>query len=279
MNETGPGRAAQGAATAPLLVLALASSLVVACVAASRVGSSAPIEESRATWRPGPETSWQWQLTGAVDLAVDAQLFDIDLFDNDASVVVALHAQGRRVICYLSAGTWENWRPDADQFPTAVLGRRNGWPGERWLDIRQLALLGPIMLARLDLCAAKGFDGVEFDNVDGYSNSTGFPLSTQDQRRYNIFLAEAARARGLSPGLKNDLEQVGDLLPYFDWALSEQCFQYDECEALSPFVAAGKAVFVVEYKLDPQQFCPAARALGFNAMQKHLDLDAWRSVC
>jgi hypothetical protein len=206
-------------------------------------------------------------------------MYDIDLFDNSASVVASLHAQGRKVVCYVSAGSWENWRPDAGQFPESVKGKSNGWPGEKWLDIRRLDVLGPIMEARMDLCQAKGFDGIEFDNVDGYDNNTGFPLTYQDQITYNKFLANAAHARGLSAGLKNDVEQVVDLLPFFDWALSEECFQYDECDALLPFVRAGKAVFVVEYALSTSQFCPQANAMNFNAMRKNLDLDAYREPC
>ena len=41
-----------------------------------------------------------------------------------------------------------------------------------------------------------------------------------------------AHSRGLEVGLKNDVEQVGQLVGYFDWQLNEECFQYDECEAL-----------------------------------------------
>ncbi len=230
-------------------------------------------------WQPAPGTSWQWQLTTPVDRSVDAAIYDIDLFDNDASVVAALHAQGREVICYLSAGTWENWRPDAGRFPAAVRGSSNGWPGERWLDIRRLDVLGPIMEARLDLCKTKGFDGVEADNVDGYANRTGFPLTYQDQLTYNRYLAGAAHARGLSIGLKNDLDQVRDLVSSFDWALNEQCFQYNECQLLTPFISAGKAVFQVEYSLSTSQFCPQALAMGFSSMRKRQALDAYREPC
>jgi hypothetical protein len=231
-------------------------------------------------WRPGPRTTWQWQLTTPVDLSVAAEMFDIDLFDNGADVVAALHAGGRRAVCYLSAGTYEPGRPDSGAFPAAVLGDQvQGWPDERWLDIRRLDVLGPIMERRLDLCRAKGFDGVEPDNVDGYSNATGFPLTAADQLAYNRFLVAAAHARGLSIGLKNDLEQAAELQPEYDWALNEECFQNGECDLLRPFVAAGKAVFNVEYSLDPSAFCPQAQALGFMSMRKSLALDASRTPC
>jgi Tol biopolymer transport system component len=238
-------------------------------------------------WQPAVGTSWQWQLTGpAIDPSFDAEMYDIDLFDNEASTVAALHAQGRKVICYLSAGSWEDWRPDADQFPASVLGNAyEGWPGERWLDIRQIDLLAPIMGARLDQCQAKGFDGVEPDNIDGYTNDTGFPLTYQDQLDYNLWLAAEAHARGLSIGLKNDDEQVGDLLSHFDWALTEDCFAQDWCDEVAPFVSAGKAVFAAEYtdELTTNQFldqvCPQAGTSGLSAILKNRDLDAWREAC
>jgi hypothetical protein len=232
-------------------------------------------------WTPARLTTWQWQLTGLpVDETVDAAMYDIDLFDTAASVVTGLHARGRKVVCYMSAGSWEDWRPDAARFPPSVRGAPlTGWPGERWLDIRRLDMLGPLMEARMDLCKQKGFDAIEPDNVDGYANRSGFPLTAADQLRYNTWLSAAAHARGLSIGLKNDLDQVESLVTHFDWALVEQCFEYDECHLLAPFTKAGKAVFAVEYSLPTAEFCGRARALGFNAMRKNLKLDAYRAAC
>lgn len=231
-------------------------------------------------WQPAPGTSWQWQLTGTIDTSFDVDMYDIDLFDAPQNTIDQLHSAGRVVICYFSAGSWEDWRPDAGDFPPSVLGNPlDGWPGEKWLDIRRLDILGPIMEARLDLALAKSCDGVEADNVDGYANNTGFPLSYQDQITYNTWLAAEAHTRGLSIGLKNDLGQIPALEPIFDWALNEQCFEYDECEDLLPFIQAGKAVFGVEYAGDADIFCPQANALDFDWLMKNLNLDAWRLSC
>ena len=231
-------------------------------------------------WQPEPGTTWQWQLTGEIDTTFDVEMYDIDLFDTPQVVIDGLHAAGRIVICYFSAGSFEDWRPDAAAFPAEALGAPlDGWPGERWLDIRRLAALEPVMTARLDLAVSKGCDGVEPDNVDGYTNDTGFALSSEDQRIYNIWLATEAHARDLSVGLKNDLDQVEALLPYFDWALNEECFRYDECERLMPFVAVGKAVFGVEYDGEPADFCPQANEVNFDWLLKNLELDAWRISC
>jgi len=206
-------------------------------------------------------------------------MFDVDLFETPTSTVDTLHQRGRAVVCYLSAGSWEDFRPDTDAFPEQVKGKSNGWPGERWLDIRQLDILGPIMEARLDLCAQKGFDGVEFDNIDGYVNNTGFPLTAADQTAYNVFLANAAHARGLSAGLKNNVEQAATQQRSFDFAINEECYAYNECGLLTPFINANKAVFHVEYDIATTTFCPATTTLGFSSMLKHLNLDAWQQTC
>ena len=223
--------------------------------------------------------TWQWQLAGTIDTTVDAELFDVDLWETPQAVIDTLHAQDRVVVCYMEAGSWADFRPDADLFPESVKGRTVGWPGEKWLDIRQLDVLGPIMEARLDLCAAKGFDGVEFDLIDGWTNNTGFPLTAADQTTYNLFLAAAAQERGLKAGFKNNVEQARAQEPYFDFAVNEECFQYDECGLLTPFVDAGKPVFHVEYAVAVAKFCPVTEALGFSSMKKRLNLNAWFNAC
>jgi hypothetical protein len=233
-----------------------------------------------APWSPGPRTTWQVQFSGRLNPSIDATAFDIDMFDTAASTVSALHARGRRVVCYINAGAWEDWRPDAGRYPDKVKGRAlDGWPGERWLDIRRIDVLGPIITDRLDMCRAKGFDGVEFDNVDGYSNRTGFALTRADQLAFDRWLAARAHERGLAVGLKNTLSLAEELEPHFDFAILEQCFQYRECGLAAPFIEAGKSVVDIEYGLKRGQFCAKAANLGIVAMRKHLSLDAWRRPC
>ncbi len=236
-------------------------------------------------WAPAPGTTWQWQLSGDVDTSLDVEAYDIDLFDTPDRALQSLRDDGRVVICYFSAGSHEDWRDDAGDFPDEALGEPlEGWAGERWLDVRD-ATVRALMEARLDHAVDRGCDAVEPDNVDGYANDNGFGLEADDQLDYNRFLAEAAHARGLSVGLKNDLDQVRNLEPDFDWALNEECMSFDECGRLDPFTDAGKAVFHVEYVDDwsaaeslAETAC-ADRPAGFSTLIKTWDLGSEFLAC
>lgn len=229
-------------------------------------------------WHPALQTSWNWVLAKVPTAPYrSVQMYDVDGFDAAASDVTAMHNAGMKVVCYISAGTYENWRPDASSFPAAIIGSGvSGWAGENWLDVRDVqkanSALASIMGKRLDMCHTKGFDAVEFDNVDGYANPSGFPLTSGDQAYYNVFLANAAHQRGMSAVLKNDLGQVTQLLPYFDMALNEQCNQYSECGVLSRFVAANKPVFNAEYA-SSTGFCTADNTADFNGVNYSQNLD------
>jgi hypothetical protein len=109
-------------------------------------------------WHPPASLTWYWQLQGATNNRISAAAYDVDGFDTSTGEVARLHGAGKRVICYIDVGTWENWRPDARRFPRSVLGKPNGWPGERWLDIRQ-PVVRRIMARRLRReCQRKGFE-------------------------------------------------------------------------------------------------------------------------
>ncbi len=235
-------------------------------------------------YRPTVGTTWQWQLqpgsSGDLNLAYNVDVYDIDLFDVATETIQQLQADGRRVVCYFSAGSFEDFRSDASDFLPEDLGNTlDGFADEQWLDIRT-ANVQRIMLARLDLAAAKGCDGVEPDNVDGYVNASGFDLTSDDQLAFNRLIANAARERGLAVGLKNDLDQITELLEYFDFSVNEQCHEFDECDALMPFIEAGKPVFNAEYAgefvTDTQarnSLCSDAQARNFRTLVLPVDLD------
>ena len=230
--------------------------------------------------------TWQWQLTGTIDTSFKVQVYDIDLYDTDAATVTALHQKGVKVICYVSVGSYEDWRPDAANFPKAVLGKDYpGWPGEKFLDIRALDTLGPIMQKRMDLCKSKGFDGLEPDNMDvfeGGNSGTGFPLTEKDGVAYAKWLTDQAHARGLSIGQKNTSELAAQLATVMDWALTEDCFDQGWCADMQPYIDHGKAVLMSEYTDTGVNFpnaCTWAKAHQFSAILKGRDLDAPVQFC
>jgi len=244
---------------------------------------STPNSQLSSWWHPAVGLTWQWQIgDNDIDTSIEADVYDIDLYV-DQSIIEELHAKGRKVICYISVGSWEDWRPDAALFPAEVLGKDyDGWPGEKWLDIRQVDKLAPIMLARLDLCKAKGFDAVEPDNLEVYTNDTGFPFTYSDQLKYALWLADESHKRGLAIGVKNALDQVKDLIEHFDFAIIEDAFYDGWAEAMKPFIEAGKPVFAAEYTDldgDFHSFCQNSQALKFNTILKNRDLDAWIQTC
>ena len=254
-----------------------------ACVSGSDI---TPITQGD-WYRPAVGTSWQWQLSGPLNEQYKVDIYDIDLFDSPPELILKLRAKGHKVICYFSAGSFEDWRDDAKDFNPAELGNQlEGYENERWLDVRSKNVLR-IMQRRMDLAVEKGCDGVEPDNVDGYTNNPGFKLTAADQLAFNRQIANAAHQRGLSVGLKNDLDQVADLVDYYDFAVNEQCFEYEECGALKPFITAGKAVLNAEYKQEyvdnegkRQALCQHASSLGFSTLVMPLELDdSFRFSC
>ncbi|SDD66965.1 hypothetical protein SAMN05216345_11358 [Cupriavidus sp. YR651] len=237
-------------------------------------------------WMPAVTDTWQLQLQGRLNTSYNAVAFDFDLFDTPQTTIDTLKAQGKRVICYFSAGSSEDWRSDFAQFTAADQGNPlDGWAGERWLDTRS-ANVRNIMKARMDLARSRGCDGIDPDNVDGYTNNPGLPLTAETQLDYNRFLASEAHARGLAIGLKNEIAQVAELATDFDFAINEQCFQYNECGVYSAFTTQGKAVFNVEYATkwkDPVKratLCAKAKALNLRTLVLPLKLnDNFRYSC
>jgi hypothetical protein len=232
----------------------------------------------RPFFRPEPGTRWQIQLTGSIDTALDVQMYAIDLFTASNADIAALHSAGRVVICWLSVGSYEPWRPDIDAFPPETLGASLGGRGEVFVDIRD-PRIRTIVAARLDLAVARGCDGVIPANVDGYDNRSGFDLTAEDQLAYNRWVATEAHARSLSVGLVNDPRQAPELASSFDWAMTLECVRFSECDAFRSFIDSNKAVFHVEYSLALSDFCRVANSMNFDSLKKNVSLDAYREAC
>ncbi len=249
-------------------------------------------------WVPPAALSWQWELDHPLDLssasdmgtgvstylgtpAPDPTVYDIDGFDNSAATVSALHARGDHVICYIEVGAAENYRSDYSQFPPSDLGDAvSGYPSERYLDIEDGTVVR-IIEARIAMCAAKGFDAIEPDIDDSYTDSTGFTISEAQNLQYDATLAAYAHSLGLAWGLKNgdDPSFAAAMEPTADFVLDEQCHQYDTCSSFDPFASAGKAVLEVEYSESPSLFCPAANAADEDALKMDVALSGGRLPC
>lgn len=233
-----------------------------------------------AWYKPTIGTKWQIQFVGNVVQVDGAMVYDIDGIDTPLETFNLLKLLGKKIICYFSAGSFEDWRDDAPLFPASVKGKNmSGWPGEKWLDVRRIDILKPIMTARMDKLKDKGCDAVDPDNVDGYTNSTGFTLKYGDQLTYDKMLATEAHARGLAIGLKNNLLQINDLVDSFDFAINESCWDYDECDYMLPFIERNKPVFGIEYNKTTAQFCPQSNASNFDFVKKNQNLDAPVEYC
>ncbi|KPI41830.1 uncharacterized protein AB675_5711 [Cyphellophora attinorum] len=208
---------------------------------------------SREIWQPAVGTSFQYVLSHPVQLnhrtcpVSQAAVWIVDLFDTPAESVSALHAQGRKVIAYFSAGSYEDWRPDASKFAKSDLGRNmDGWEGEKWLQVKSTNVRD-IVLKRMDLAVQKGFDGIDPDNVDGYDNKNGLGLTKRDAIDYVTFLSREGHARGLSVGMKNGGDVSKDVVDHVEYCVQEQAVQYDDEEAFSIYLKKGKPIFHVEY--------------------------------
>lgn len=129
----------------------------------------APAAQKKALWQPAMGSTYQIILTNSMTLdsglAPDVDIYDLDLYDTDVSVIQGLHAAGKKVICYFSAGTSEDWRADWAEFREEDKGAcLPQWAGERWLNTRSPAVW-TTMAKRIKLAADKGCDAIDPDNM------------------------------------------------------------------------------------------------------------------
>lgn len=252
--------------------------------------------------------SFQILLGAVIDtskpLVPNAAVFDVDVFDTPASSIASLKGLGKRVICYFSAGTYEQWRTDASQFPAAAIGNpMEDWPGESWLDVRNTGVRA-IMDARMKLAKAKGCDAVDPDNtgklailtthlihtnthVDGWTIENGFGFTRTDAVNYIKFLAMTAKKYNLDIGLKNSIGILPDVQNVVQFAVNEACSVYNECSSYASFLNSGKPVFHIEYPDNApsvtapelKQFCQSPGIAKMSTVIKNLNLDGWVAYC
>ncbi|KAF2024199.1 hypothetical protein EK21DRAFT_94296 [Setomelanomma holmii] len=262
-----------------------------------------PSPNTTLPWTPEVGDTWQIVLShppqlNASDKSVtpNVSIFDVDLFDTPTSTIEALHAMGKKVICYFSAGSYEDWRPDAKDFRTEDLGKAlDGWPGEKWIRLGSENVKG-IMRKRIEMAKSKACDGVDPDNVDGYQNDNGLSLTANESTAFMQYLSSVTRPLNMSLGLKNAGSIISAVLPLVDFSVNEQCVKYNECSKFAAFTAAGKPVFHIEYPAGDgdlqqsiesngfseetrQKFCGGEATTGFSTVLKKMELDGWVEYC
>lgn len=248
--------------------------------------------QRRDVWQPEVGAKWQIdisndQLSASGLLPSDAQIWDVDVFNTPASLIASYKAAGKKVICYFSAGTSENWRPDFSSFTAQDQGADlPDWPGEKWLDLRSDNVWN-VQQKRIQMAAEAGCDGIDPDNMDGYSNQNGGgfspPLSQEDSVTFMQKMAGEAAKYGMAIGLKNALDIIPAVTDIVQFAVNEQCVANSECNTYDGFLNAGKPVFHIEYgdASSLSSFClqSSSNAGQFSTIVKHLALDFWALYC
>lgn len=264
-------------------------------------------------WRPPPGASWQWLPSEPVDVTPPVDVYDLPLADTTPATITEIHAQGAHAVCRFPIGIISTRDPHRAGLDPTLLGNPVvGHPDERYLDLRRLDLLRPLLAARVDDCWATGFDGVDATGLDTFftpgPDGVGFPVGLADQVAIAHLVADLAHARGLAVGLHvgataaasdafvSDVEQVTD------FAVVDRCVggvggRPPGCGPFASYPRHGKAVLHVEYLEDYpgataatartalDQFCPAVRPLGFSSILKNGNTNggsadpAWKADC
>lgn len=192
-------------------------------------------------------------------------------------------APGLYNICYVNAFQAQ---PDAlgwwrENHPDLILRDANGRlvVDEDWdevlLDTSTAggrARLATIVGKWIDGCAERGFQAVEPDNLDSYQRSHG-RLTRAHNAEFAKLLAREAHARGLAVGQKNTAELLPDRARIgFDFAVAEECGQYDECGAYAKAYAG--RVFDIEYTSAGYRRACTRWGTSLSVVQRDLDVTA-----
>lgn len=244
-------RSFAGRGFGPALMLALLAAIVV------------PIAAVAADWAPPPaNATFDYQIGGDYPLPNGVTVVSRDWHLGSAPA-------GAYGICYVNAFQTQADEPDVDRpdersnWPAdlvlSALGDDPNWGGEYLINIssdanrvKAAAWVKPM----LETCAAKGFQGVEFDNLDSWTRFDGTPVAGQvpfgraEAVTYAALLVADAHALGLAAAQKNTVEltwseareQIG-----FDFAIAEECGRWKECGGYRALY--GNLVFVIEYRL------------------------------
>jgi hypothetical protein len=240
-------------------------------------------------------------LNAAGQVAAKPTIFDIDGILNPASTVAALHARGAKVICYIEIGSAGNYYSASDEHLTTtyyaqlkaagVMGRKMAGYPEYYININAAATVRILESMIRQQCAAKGFDAVEPDIGDSYTDRTSYPISLAQNAAFDNKLGAYAHSLGLAWGQKNGDDNSAFSKaqePTADFLLTEECNYYGSCPGVvAPYVQAGKLVLNAEYTDDwgsntatvLRKFCPADISRGIDGTLFTADLAGQRNPC
>lgn len=247
----------------------------------SAAGSSGTGPTEKIPYVPPAGASWAARLDGAVDVGLDVDFFYLDVEQQAEEDLARLRASGRHYLCYLSAGSVESFREDAQEFPAHAIGNQLvDFENERWLDVRD-GQVRELMARRVSVLAASGCAGVPPSSMAVHVADTGFPLSLDDALDYARWLAERIHAAGMSAGLQGPADLADQLWPTFDFALAVDCLEGSGCAEFEPFAKAGKTVLHVEFgdARSAPELCMSAEALGLEILITDPGFSGSRIAC
>jgi hypothetical protein len=215
---------------------------------------------------PPVNGQFDYQLGGAYPPQSSVAIVDRDRSEAPVS--------GKYNICYINAFQTQ---PNEKSFWTGshsdlLLKNSKGayvidpdWPDEYILDTSTEAkqnAIAAIEYGWIDGCASAGYQAIEPDNLDTWTRSKNL-LTKADNVGLATLLAQHAHDKSLAIAQKNttDLGSIGRTTVKFDFAVAEECQEYDECGKYT--AVYGNNVIEIEYTDNPRStYTEACAAQG-----------------
>jgi Glycoside-hydrolase family GH114 len=269
------------------MVRGLRITLTVAVLQASVLAAVAVPAAGQPLTLPPPNARFDYQIGGDYPLPRGVEVVSRDWFMGSADAAAYS-------ICYVNAFQTQDdedgvdRRDERSNWPVGLVLRDLGddpkWGGEYLIDLSSAAKRSQAadwVQQMIEGCADKGFDAVEYDNLDSWTRFDGTPVEDEvpfgkrQAIRYAELLTDRAHALGLAVAQKNGLdlsrrqsrERIG-----FDFAIAEECGRYGECQDYRD--RFGNRVIVIEYRR--RDFRRACRAVGSKLSVVLRDLNVTR---
>ena len=235
---------------------------LVARLGLALLGTLLVVFPAAAEWTlPPANGKFDYQIGGDYPLPPGVGVVSRDWFAGSAPA-------GAYGICYVNAFQTQANEPDVnrpdekDNWPPhlvlTALGDDPNWDGEYLIDLstaEKRTEAADWVKPMTQACAEKGFQAVEFDNLDSWTRFQDSPVAAQppfgraEAVAYAALLVADAHALGLAAAQKNTAElsvaeartQIG-----FDFAIAEECGRWKECGRYR--ANYGNLVYVIEYR-------------------------------